>query len=318
MAECSPSHNWRQNENRSTFRDSYAPFRVLDFFDEELRAARAITVFPLQARGTPKLKYEEALAVIEPNIDEHGLIVHNKEQWGGGDTAQRVGMWFYGMALAFPEQELRTAINFTRMRSKLERSPGNYSRHTEVPGAPGWYTDVNDFSRDQSIPLLVAMGKLMLRDSLSEFAQATWNRGMRAQNGDPWWWPYYLAMWLRAEADAWGPKWYNYLNPILWLGDFSLVLASIWGCIWGKFNPGHSDDVNFVLTLLQSHTLDTPLAKIARWIYANYRTGMPKTYETWGPASVLEAYFSPEYTNSGAPRIDWLYNRSGILKNLIQ
>lgn len=264
------------------------------------------------------MNLNDALDLIQPNIDSDGLIIHNREEWGGGDTAQREGMWYFGLALAFPESRALIKVWFATVLRKLEAAPGIYVRHPQVPGCPDWYDDPKDFSRDQSIPLIVAMGRLGLTEQLDKFHHYTGLRGFKAQNGDLYWWPYYLAMWIRAEADANGVRFIDYLNPILWLGDFSLILASIWGCLWGKWHPNHSDDVNYVLILLQSHVLDNPLAKLARWIYANYRTPIKGTYESWGPASALEAYFSPKFTDSGAPRIDRLYNESGILKNLIQ
>jgi hypothetical protein len=264
------------------------------------------------------MTYDEALALIEPNIDDYGLIVHNLEQWGGGDTAQREGMWSYGMALAFPEKCAEIRERFERSLQLLERSPGNYSRHTLVPGAPDWYADASDFTRDQSIPLVAAMGRLKMRDRLKAFFDANLKRGMIAQNGrDPWWWPYYLAFWVRALAESKSQTWQPYLSPLLWLGDISLIFASVVKCIQASLDEEHSDDLNFQIILIQSNSVtDTPYAKFARWIYSNFRPALKGTLETWGPASALEHYFFTSSTakESGAPRVDRLYNQNAILK----
>lgn len=269
------------------------------------------------------MRYEEALELIKPNIDSQGLIIHNVEEWGGGDTAQREGMWAYGLALQYPQHRLSIAVAFNRSLEKLQvpGKPGNYVRHPRVPGAPDWYDDPYDFTRDQSIPLLAAMGRLKNKPHLKAFFKANLRRGMFCQNGrDPWWGPNHLNMWYRAFADAWGPGFLWYLNPFLWLGDLFLIFASIFACARAKMTPDFSDDINFQICLLQTNTLDTPLAQIARGIYARYRPAIAGTYETWGPASGLEHYFfsSGPAKISGAPRIDLFYNKSGLLKNLMK
>jgi hypothetical protein len=258
--------------------------------------------------------FEEALGIVAPNIDPQGLIENINEEWGGGDTAQREGMWAYGLALAFPDRVDSLRAKFSLIAEKLSVGPGIYIRHTG-PG-PWWYTDPKDLSRDQTIPLVAAFGRLQAKGQLIDIATRTLERFGCAQNGDPWWWPYYWAFWVRAFVDAkLMPEFVIRWNPLTWFCDAWLVLASLWAVLDGDVDPDHSDDLNFTLILLQSNTASTPLAHMARWIFARWRPALKGTEEPWGPASALEAYFAGPYGKSiGAPRIDLLYNKSGILK----
>lgn len=258
----------------------------------------------------------EAEQIIFPNLDGDLLIINTKEDFGGGDTAQREGMWHYGMMKAFPEHRDRFATGLQASCNKLQLSDGRFVRHPAVPGAPGWYSDPSDFSRDQSIPLVIALGEGRLKEKLGAFANRTRANGLKAQNGDIFWAPHHLGMWWRSLHQCGLVNSWIYI--LLLFTDISLLLASIFAVVYSHLHKNHSDDLNFTMMLMQSNYLATPVGAVARLVFANYRAPMQGTYERWGPASALEAYFSPMIKDIGAPRIDYLYNKSGILKNLIQ
>lgn len=220
------------------------------------------------------------------------------------------------MMLAFPKHRENFALGMCSSLSKLSGADGRFFRHSDQPGAPVWYADPDDFSRDQSIPLVIAMGEGRLKDQLGAFWKRTIKHGLCAQNGDIFWAPHHLVMWARSlfQCGIIGP----WIHAVLWLGDISLIFASIFAVVYGRIRQGHSDDLNFTIMLMQSKCVaSTPFARIARWIYANYRSAIKGTHQEWGPASAFEAYFSPKFTDSGAPRIDYLYNESGILKKFL-
>jgi hypothetical protein len=90
------------------------------------------------------------------NYDRHGLIVQYNGD--GGDTSQREGWYWFGLWVreaysmpAFPGRSL----TFEGAMAHLEDGKsGIFRRH---PTDPNW-TDPNKFSRDQTLPIIAAMG----------------------------------------------------------------------------------------------------------------------------------------------------------------
>lgn len=258
------------------------------------------------------ISLQQVYEIIEPNVDYDGLIVNIAEQHGGGDTAQREGMFYYALATAFPnEATLEAKLVF----DKLEIEFGKFVRH---PGqGPEWYRDVKDFSRDQTIPLVIAMGALKDSLRLKRHIDVALKNWFRAQNGDILWAPHHIAMYLRAYHLAESKPVSCLSRVMIYLGDVSMIFASLFCVVYAYLNPHHSDDLNHTMLLLQSQDVSpTWFGKLACRIYSAWRPSIKGTVETWGPLSAMEAYFSPSFTPCGPPRIDRIYNLTGIMRRL--
>jgi hypothetical protein len=103
-------------------------------------------------------------------IDQRGLIVQTDGD--GGDTAQREGWTWFGSWIR--ERELHNpwsverCITFEQAMSMLEINRSGIFRRN-----PDKYDEPKDFSRDQSIPIIAAMG---LWGDSSTFPRSTVNR----------------------------------------------------------------------------------------------------------------------------------------------
>src|ERR1039457_591777 len=117
----------------------------------------------------------------ELSVDKYGLIVQTNGD--GGDTAQREGWAWFGSKIR--ERELNDpwsvcrTITFQKAMDFLEVDhSGIFRRH------PDQYNQPQDFSRDQTIPIVAAMGLWGDQDRLNRFWDRTVARNYTSQNGE--------------------------------------------------------------------------------------------------------------------------------------
>jgi len=114
-------------------------------------------------------------------IDQHGLIVQTDGD--GGDTAQREGWAWFGSwirehKLSNP-WSIQRCITFDQTMSLLEIDQSGVFRRN-----PDKYSEPKDFSRDQSIPIIAAMGLWGDTTRLERFWERTKVRNYLTQNGE--------------------------------------------------------------------------------------------------------------------------------------
>lgn len=219
--------------------------------------------------------------------DSNQLIVQSDGD--GGDTAGREGNYWFAHALTHI-----VVINrpqFFEILAKLTYSRGTYVRN------PVHYNDPSDFSRDQTIPLILAMGAQGRTKELKALMKEQYKRATRYQNGDlalPQDWGYYIR----------GFRFWP-LYPVLLLGDLFLLLNSIIRCVAPLFNSDNvSDDINHTLALLQAqYYMPTPFSYVARKFYKYARPG--------GIQGAWDHYFRP---STGANPFNELYR--GLIEAL--
>jgi len=208
--------------------------------------------------------------------DSNGLIV--QKDGDGGDTAGREGDYYFHLGLTG-----YVHTDFDTVLANLQLSPGVFIRN------PIKYNDPKDFSRDQTIPLILAMGEMERYETLRHLF---WNQCKRFgfyPNGDIGSFED-LGYYIRAFK-AW------YLYPALILGDIEMLGESIIRIIKSKDLNDTSDDINHTLALLQAqHHFATPISWLARKIY--------KAFVVGGIQSRWDGYFDPE---SGANDFNNLY-----------
>lgn len=196
--------------------------------------------------------------------DSTGLFVNGAD---GGDTAGREGdFWFYNGIVNGPDQ----SGEFSRVLNLLQVSSGVYVRNPNQPQ----YNIPSDFSRDQTIPLILAMGANKQYGTLRQLLWTQIKHLGFYQNWDmPG--PADVSSYIRA-FNAW------YLYPILLFTDFAFVVESL---IRVEATLGDtSDDINHTLQLLQAqYKFPTPVSLLARKIYKKYRN----IQQAW------DGYFSP-------------------------
>lgn len=214
--------------------------------------------------------------------DANGLIV--QKDGDGGDTAGREGdYWFAQSLYSNGPNGLDPVVRseFDRVIKLLQPSPGifirNPTRNPVISPAKSW-NDPSDFSRDQTIPMILSLGQMSKLDVLGDLLKAQLKRFGLFQNKDlPD--PQTAGAYIRGFY-AW------YLYPLLFVTDLGLVVESIVRCLTSDPDDV-SDDINHTLLLLQSqYTLDTPIAFIARKIYVIFRHS--------GVQGVWDRYFRPE------------------------
>lgn len=199
-------------------------------------------------------------------LDSNGLIV--QKDLDGGDTAGREGdYWFVHTALGIQRED-----SFKKVLELLQVAPGVFVRN------PIGYNDPKDFSRDQTVPLILAMGEMKEYGTLKLLFKKQLKNFFRYQNGDIGLLGD-LGYYIRSFQ-----SWYAY--PVLLLGDLQLLANSIFRCF--VRNPDNvSDDINHTLGLIQAqYTYPTPISYIARKIYKWFRPGGIQRAWDW--------YFRPE------------------------
>lgn len=234
----------------------------------------------------------------ESHIDNRGLLTHSGD---GGDTANREGLFAIAEVLC-PTSPFRQ-ISWDMRRAQLEISPGIYVRHPEGSRAvPSFWSNPNEFSRDQQIPLTVAMTLKQDWWARDRLFKAHSRRFFKCQNSD-WLSP---AIYMRCAQNG-------LLHALAWLPLIVFDLALLWNtfnrCGWvpqitdGKLKwldeDDVGDDVNHTVMLLYARLYSpTPVSWLARKLYVWFRPygGVQRAWD-W--------YFREE---SGAPPLNELWS----------
>jgi hypothetical protein len=192
----------------------------------------------------------------------------------GGDTAGREGdYWFSQYLYSYNSLTSDQKNEFSRVLSLLQVNPGVFVRN------PIQYNNPLDFSRDQTVPLILAMGGLLQYDLLKLLFKKQVKNYFRYQNNDLGSFQD-LNYYIRAFR-----MWYLY--PLLFLGDLFILGESVIRCIQGKDPNNVGDDINQTLVLLQAqYCLATPISWLARKIY--------KWFRPQGIQYAWDWYFRPE------------------------
>ena len=210
-------------------------------------------------------------------LDSNGLIV--QADGDGGDTAGREGDYWFAWGLG---PFTYTSEIFKMNLDRLQVSPGVFVRN------PVHYNDPKDFSRDQTVPLILAMGVMGEHETLKLLLKKQIKNYFRYQNGDIGLLGD-LGYYIRA-FNAW------WAYPVLLVGDLQLLVNSVIRVIKGT-DQDTSDDINHTLGLLQAqYTLPTPISYLARKIYKHFRSG--------GIQNAWDNYFKP---SSGANPFNDIY-----------
>jgi hypothetical protein len=126
------------------------------------------------------------------NRDELGRIITDEPGWvDGGDTCQRVGMYYFGLQIfedLFGDEELFNLImdnelpkgsdeDYIEALNRLESkdNPGVYKRHDDEDF---WYSSDGVMSRDQCMPLVLSMAARKASGHLYRFFHAHLGRGL--------------------------------------------------------------------------------------------------------------------------------------------
>lgn len=220
-------------------------------------------------------------------FDEHGLIV--QADGDGGDTAQRTGMFYF---------VYDDPASFARALDQLEVRPGVYVRH---PHQHGFRSDPREFSRDQQRALVIALGAYGMTARLWRMTKEHVKRLGKYQNKD-FVGPSHVGEYIRAYGTS-------YLYPVLLVTDFALLLNSARIAIVHRYDPGHSDDNNHVMSLAQArYVMPTPASWLARKIYKKFRPpndGNFRMKEAYAAHGALVWYHRAE--NNGNPLIGEAY-----------
>jgi hypothetical protein len=180
------------------------------------------------------------------HFDGLGLIV--QADGDGGDTAQRVGMFY------FAHQDARA---FKLSIMILEVAPGIWVRH---PTQEGFRKDPAHFSRDQQDALMVAAGHYKRKDVVYRTLKAQLSRFGRYQNKD-WANLGTACVYIRALRA-------RYLWPLLVMLDFGFVINAVFLWQRNRHDPDKVDDNNHIVRLQQAYQyMPTPVSWLARKLY---------------------------------------------------
>lgn len=216
------------------------------------------------------IHYEEKVSQYR---DDFGLLTQSKD---GGDSANRLGIYYFGLYLIYKDTEYLPEIkeSFNKELEKVTVGPGVFVRH---PDKAEWYSNPRNFSRDQTIPLIVSMGALDRKDQVKEnFKRLIKNFGF---------FPNILKNWTNQRkrvSDFAGPGHistylraldYKAAYPILLISDVGLFVGASIRVVYSYADPSDTgDDLNTTLMLLQSEqVMPTPLSKLAILIYSNLK-----------------------------------------------
>lgn len=233
-------------------------------------------IFPCQIEP-PAYYYE----MVQPYRDRFGLITQKDEYMDGGDAAHRTAIFYYGLYLLFEknENELKNIkAHFLQDLKKLRNGPGRYVRH---PDTEKWYSNPNNFSRDQNTPLIIALG------AFGETAEITANLGQIIDSFN--FYPNKLKNWTNEEKvfpydfrDLAPPSdWGMYIralneknyNHLLYFTDLQLLGNALTRIVISYYDPKDtSDDINYTLQLLQAdRVMPTFISKFSKWLYSRFR-----------------------------------------------
>lgn len=201
-------------------------------------------------------------------FDSNGLII--QRDGDGGDTAGREGdFWFYA---GLKSGSFITDRKFKDVLFDLQVDAGVFVRN------PIQYNDPNDFSRDQTTPLILAMGEMKEYNLLKLLFKNQIKNFFRFQNGDIGLFED-LGYYIRAFN-----SWYAY--PLLLLGDTQMLVNSLIRVAKGFDRDNVSDDINHTLALIQAQNhYPTIISYLARKIYKLVPGGIQSRWDH---------YFRPE------------------------
>lgn len=258
--------------------------------------------------------------ILEPWLDpKFNLIAQPPPGYDGGDTAQREGSFALCIALLHDidlcnGEEL---LNVTNRYSKvldLLNDPNHPGFLRRWPDPLYWGGQSDRFSRDQSIPNVIAMGilnrpklkKFMINHLKRALMFTTNTRNNWAQPGTPdyaWKLPDltmlgFWSLYIRAFR-CWA------LYPLLLVFDLDFVVGSIIKVLSYSKDPSNNDDINHINCLLQAeHDLPTPWSKLAKWIYKFRKYPANSGNATNSAQACLNAYFRG--SNPG-PKLEEIY-----------
>lgn len=197
-----------------------------------------------------------------PYWDKHGFPV--QKDGDGGDTAQRVGMWYFGLWLGGMGQ-CNGLLNLAVQMDISKNDTPQWVRHPyqgdDFRPPETFRRDPKSFTRDQQDVLMIALGACDHRHLVWKTFKAHAKRFGKYQNKDMAN-PQTLSVYIRAMKWSW-------LKWLLYITDLGLVFSS-----WNrrKWNPDHTDDLNHICRMLQAvEIMDTPTARWARRTYIKYR-----------------------------------------------
>ncbi|MGZ3769653.1 MAG: hypothetical protein ACXVCP_08550 [Bdellovibrio sp.] len=237
-------------------------------------------IFPCQIEP-PAYYYN----MVQPYRDRFGLITQKDEFMDGGDSAHRTAIFYYGLYLQFENNKVElTKIKkrFFEDLKKLRVGPGRFVRH---PDGEKWYSNPNNFSRDQNTPMVIALG------AFGETAEITANLAEVINSYS--FYPNKLKNWTNEEKNfpydfrdlAPPSDWGMYIRALhekdyhhlLYLTDLQLLADALNRIFISYYNPQDtSDDINFTLLLLQAdRVMPTFFSKISKWLYTRFRKPIP-------------------------------------------
>lgn len=250
--------------------------------------------------------------MVEPFRDKFGLIT--QKDFDGGDSAHRTGLFYLGLYLNYKDDGqvlVEIKKDFDKDLAKLEYRKGHFVRH---PDESKWYSNPKNFSRDQTTPLIVALGAFGEKENVRE--------NMDQLIGTFGFYPNSLKNWTNKEKvfpldyrdfagmSDWGAyvraldlKW---AYPYLLISDAQLLGSSVIR-VWFSHvdQDDSSDDLNLTTHLIQSElNMPTPLSKLAKFIYKTKIIN--RSHPDTSPIhSYWKYYFSHEAHNR--PPIDKLF-----------
>lgn len=221
------------------------------------------------------------------NVDSQLMITQSDEKHDGGDTANRIGIFYYiakviGLKKDFLGRDLE--LGFEDSIKRLEIQPSIYIRH---PTQVSIYNVPDHFSRDQQSPISIAMSLYTNQlERLTRLANAHFKRFGKYQNKD-WASPQHFAFYSRRPG--------NYIMyPYFFFSDLGLVVDSILRVVKRHYKPSDtSDDLDHSLAIIQAYeVMPTPISWLAR-----------KIYKLSNPMEAMNLYFGKE-----APPLNILIN----------
>lgn len=261
--------------------------------------------------SVPPTYYEQ---LVNPYLDQYGLINQQTDSGpDGGDSSHRIGVYYLGMFLTYKDNKViieKIKKNFESDLNKIKIGPGKFIRN---PDLSKWYSNEKNFSRDQTFSLILSLGFFDKTDEIKEnFFNLLKNKGF---------YPNELNNWDNSEKKlpnyndiATVSDYGNYIRslkiywlyPYLLISDINLFFNSIIRSFYSYYDKtDSSDDINFTMNILQSEEImPTPLSKMAKIIYANFKSSnLPIKYSS-PIQSAWDYYFR---SDSGNPPLNKLY-----------
>lgn len=211
-----------------------------------------------------------------PKTDRFGLIVQQNDD--GGDCAANTGTLYAAFAAQEllgikNDHEMNKTTTFMLMLNQLEKYTGVWTRHRAEP-----FNDPKTFSRDQTTPLIVAMGLFrssLFHQRIKTMLQKQVKRFLKYQNNDfpapnhlgyffraldiKWLWPYHLIadlFFIPSVLESCGivPRWKHETKRFVWPDGNDV------------------DDRNLILGLMLSYFRQpTPISWLCRVTYSKFR-----------------------------------------------